>query len=423
MNHLDLFQSLAVALGIGLLIGIERGWVSRDDPEGERALGMRTLALAGLLGGVCGMVAAQSPQAGGAFLAAAFFVYAIVISFLRYREMLRDNTLGATTAVAALLVFALGVLAVTVDKSLAAAAGVAAAALLALKPILHGWLQRLTWIELRSALVLLAMSVILLPVLPDQGFGPLEALNPHELWLMTILIAVVSAAGYVAIKVAGDRWGVLLGAVAGGLVSSTAVTLNFARLADEHPEREPLLRAGVLFSSVTMMARVAVVAGLFNAALLPALLPPLGAASLVFLTWGFLLVRATGPSRESHTLVLTSPFEMETVLKFGALLATVMLASKALTRFAGPAGAYAVAAASGVVDVDAITMSMARLGGQELGLESAAGAILIAVAVSSLTKSALAWSAGNASVGRRLGVCMAAGVLAGAVAFVATIWM
>jgi uncharacterized membrane protein (DUF4010 family) len=417
MDHFDLLQRLAVAFGIGLLVGVERGWVDRNDPEGGRSVGMRTLALAGLLGGVVGLAAERHPLAGGMLLATAFLVYGLLISFFRYREMLQERTFGATTIIAALVVFALGVLAAMVDKSLAAAGGVATAALLALKPSLHAWLRRLTWEELRSGLVLLAMSVILLPVLPDRGFGPFQALNPHELWLMTILIAAVSAVGYAAIKIAGDRWGVLLSAVAGGLVSSTAVTLTFARLAHTHPEREPLLRAGVMFSSVTMMARVLIVAGIFNHDLIPWLAPPLVGSAIVFLIGGALLMQGREGGHGRHDLVLTSPFELVTVLKFGALLAIVMLASKSLTRIAGATGAYAIAAASGVADVDAITMSMARLGSAELRVEDAAGAILTAVAVASLTKSGLAAYAGDRTIGRRLAVAMTLGVAVGATVF------
>ena len=402
MDHLELLQRLAVALGVGLLLGIERGWVFRNEPEGERAFGLRTFGLAGLLGGVIGAIALLQPQSGGPLLAAAFTVYALVVGFFRYREMRREGTFGATTVMAALLAFVLGAFAVMVDKGLAAAAGVATALLLALKGMLHGWLQNLTWPELRAALVLLVMSVVLLPVLPDRGFGPYGALNPYELWVMTVLIAAVSSIGYIAIKVAGDQWGVLLSAIAGGLVSSTVVTLSFARISAEHPEREPLLRAGILLANATMMVRVLVMAALFNAGLLPVLLLPLMAAVVVLLGWCYLLSQRNHVPHEAHTLVLASPFELPTVLKFGLLLSSVMLASRVLTEIAGPSGAYGVAFASGLADVDAITLSMARLGGASLSLPNAAGAILLATIVNSLSKTALASGAGGRAIAIRI---------------------
>jgi uncharacterized membrane protein (DUF4010 family) len=418
MDHLELLQRLTVALGIGLLIGIERGWLARNEREGERALGLRTLALAGLLGGVVGAVALTQPTLGGPLLAASFLVYAAIVAVFRYREMLHDKTIGITTVMAALLVFALGVLAVIVDKSAAAAAGVAAAALLALKGVLHAWLRRLTWPELRAGLMLLAMSVILLPVLPDREYGPLGVFNPHELWLMTILIAIVSAVGYFAIKLAGDRWGVLLSAVAGGLVSSTAVTLTFARLGLQSPERAPLLRAGVLVANMTMMLRVLVVVAVFNAELLRWLAPSLMLAAIPLLAWiAWLQRRTTCDNVREGALALSSPFELAVVLKFGALLAVVMLAAKIVTHLAGAAGAIAVAAVSGFADVDALTLSMTRLAGHQLSLEAAAGAILVAVGVNSLTKAVLTATVTDVATGRRLALPMLIALAAGAVGY------
>jgi len=399
MEYFELLQRLAVALGIGLLVGIERGWDARNEPEGERALGLRTLALSGLLGGVIGGIAVKLPAAGAPLLAGAFVAYAFIAAFFRYREMLRDRTLGATTVIAAVLVFALGAFAVAVDPALAAAVGVTAAALLALKATLHAWLRQLTWNELRAGLMLLAMTVIMLPVLPDRPLGPFGAFNPYELWLMTTLIAVVSSVGYVAIKRAGDHWGILLSGVAGGLVSSTAVTLTFSRLARENSAREGLLTAGILIAAATMMLRVLVLAGLFKTAVLQALLPAAIPAGAVFAGWALVLYRRHGDASGAQALTLTSPFETATVLKFGALLAFVMFASKALTALLGTAGAFVVAAASGLADVDAITLTMTQLEGNELTLRAAAGAILVAVLSNSLTKTALAWVTGGRSVG------------------------
>ncbi len=230
MGPFELLQKLSVSLAIGLLIGLERGWVARDEPEGERAVGLRTLGLIALLGGVSGALALAVPG-GAVILAVAFVTTAAATTYLRVREMERDKTFGATTVVTALLTFALGSLAVVAEPWVASAAAIAATGLLALKSSLHSWLRNLTWPELRAALTLLAMSVILLPILPDRGIGPLEAINPRELWLMTILIAAISFVGYVAMKWIGGAHAVILSGLAGGLVSCTAVTLSFSRLA------------------------------------------------------------------------------------------------------------------------------------------------------------------------------------------------
>jgi len=259
VDTFELVGRLAVALAIGLVIGIERGWKQRGEAEGERAAGLRTHALSGLLGGIWGALALNTGQAGVIAVALAFAAFTAAIAVFRYREMVHDKTFGATTVVAAMLAFALGALAVTGDRTAAAAAGVATAMLLALKAALHEWVKRLTWEELRAGLILLAMSVILLPLLPDRELSPSFPVNPHEIWLLTILIAALSFAGYVAIRLAGPSIGVLLSGLAGGLVSSTAVTLNMARLARADGERCNIFAAGVLVASAVMMLRVLII--------------------------------------------------------------------------------------------------------------------------------------------------------------------
>ncbi len=235
MDTIELIRRLSVALAIGLIIGVERGWKQRSEPEGERTAGLRTLSLAGLLGGVWGALTLNVGAGGLIGLGIAFAAFTTVIASFRYREMQHEGSFGATTVVAGMVAFALGALAVMGDPKVAAAAAVAATILLALKSVLHAWLARLTWEELRSGLVLAAMTLILLPLLPDRQLSPWFPVNPREVWLFTIVIAALSFAGYVVIRVAGARLGILLSGLVGGLVSSTAVTLNMAQLSRQHP--------------------------------------------------------------------------------------------------------------------------------------------------------------------------------------------
>jgi len=143
-----------------------------------------------------------------------------------------------------------------------------------LREPLHSWVRNVTWPEMRSVLVLLAMSFLLLPILPNRPVDPWNALNPSEIWLLAILIATVSFAGYVAVRILGARKGIAVAAIAGGMASSTAVTLSFARLAREHPESTPMLAGGILLAGVTMLVRIVVLAGLLKAELVPAILWP-----------------------------------------------------------------------------------------------------------------------------------------------------
>lgn len=408
MDTQELFQRFSLALAIGLLIGIERGWQAREEPEGERSAGLRTHALAAVLGAVWGAIAGLMQGSGGGLaLAVAFAVFGGAMTLFRYRETGHDGTFGATTLVAALLAFSLGAYAVLGERIVAAALGVAVAALLALKVALHGWVKRLTWLELRSVLMLGAMTFILLPVLPNRAIDPLGAINPFELWLMTIMIAAISFAGYIAIKIAGERRGIALTGIAGGLASSTAVTLNFARIARALPADASLLSGGALLAGATMMLRVLAVVAAINANLLPRLLLPLLLGAAV--TCGAAVIalfgqKGTGTQagEKQSALLLANPFDFLAVLQFGALLTAIGVAGRLATAAAGNAGAYGLAALSGIADVDAITLSFARLAGGPLGMDAAAGAIALGVAVNTLAKVAMSWATGGRDFGQRM---------------------
>lgn len=392
----DIFLRLAVALGAGLLIGAERGWRKREQAEGTRVTGVRTFALSGLLGGLWALI---GQDLGLVLLGIAFLAFTAVILISRLRASAQLHDLGATTVVAALLTFALGALSVLGDIAVAAAGAVVTAMLLGVKTSLHRWLSLLREEEMLAVLKLLAMSVVLLPVLPDKGYGPWQVFNPYELWLMVVLIAGVSLLGYAAIRIAGPQKGVLLASIAGGLVSSTVVALNLANLARSKDSNHRLLAAGIGLAASTMFPRCLLVAGLLAPSLLPHLALPLGLATL----GGFLasaLVWPRGGSRDHQPeIALGNPFEFMTALKFGLLLALVMLLATALRHWLGETGVLLLAAASGLADVDAITLSLARLAGAELEPWVAALGILIAATSNSLVKTAIAAAVGHRILG------------------------
>jgi uncharacterized membrane protein (DUF4010 family) len=415
LETVELLQRFSVALAIGLLIGLERGWQARGEAEGERAAGLRTLALSALLGAVWGAVANRFGGEGSIALGLAFVIFGAAIVLFRFREISHDETFGATTAVAAMLTFALGAYAMLGDIEVAAAAGVVATGLLALKAFLHAWVQRLTWPELRSGIVLLAMAFILPPLLPNRAVDPWRAVNPYEIWLFTVLIAAISFLGYVAVKAAGDKIGIAIAGLVGGLASSTAVTATMSHLAREYPERTPLLSAGALLANAVMIARVLAIVALVDFSLVGALLAPLALAAGVLAGGGMaLMLRAMSEPSGGQSIDLKNPLDLSSVLKFGALLTVVMAVAKIATNVFGDAGLYGLAAISGVADVDAITLSVVRLAREGLDAETGAKAIAIAVAANTLSKTAFAWFVGGAALGWRLalfaGLAIAAGV-------------
>lgn len=416
MDHLILLQHLGIALAIGLLIGTERGWHERATAEGHRVAGIRTFGLTGLLGGVIGVV---SLKLSVAFAGLAFAGFAALVIVGHWISSNREEAqLGITTEVALLLTLALGLLSTLGFPLIAAASAVVTTILLGLKPILHGWLTQLTEAELHAALKLLLISIVLLPLLPDRGFGPWEALNPYLAWWMVVLVSGLSFIGYFAIKLAGPRRGIMASSLLGGLVSSTAVTLNLARYARDARYAPQLLAAGVLAACSIMFPRVLVVAGMVHAELIPALLPPLAIMTLVTLGGAVYLWRGITPESPLTQANLPNPFELGNAFKFGLLLVLIMVLASGAKAWFGQAGLYALAVASGLADVDALTLSVAKLSLSGLDLEVARNTILIAVFTNTLVKVMLALTIGGLAMGRRTAVVSITAITFGALSLV-----
>lgn len=413
MEELELFKRFGVAVGAGIIVGIERGWHSRDEAEGQRVAGVRTFAIAGLLGGLWAYLA---DLLGQIVLGFAFLAFAAIMIFARMRRSLAVGDYGVTTVVASLVTFAIGAIAIRGELSIAAAASVITAMLLGIKPMLHRWIEKIERRELMAVLELLVMTLVLMPVLPDKGFGPWEALNPREIWWMVVLIAGMHLVGYIAVRLLGSRHGIPMAGLAGGLVASTAVAVSFSRLGREAPRAARAYAAGIVLASATMFARVAIVVAVLKPALLVYLLPPMLAATVAGLIAALLLWRgvksgsAAGPDIKPR-----NPFEFGTALKFGALLAVVMLASQGLKEWLGETGILIAGLVSGLADVDAITLSLTRLAGTDVPLAIAAAGIAIAAGANTIVKSGIAFVAG----GRRMGLLVGTGLGAATIAGVA----
>lgn len=373
--NLDLIGRLGLALALGLCVGIERGWREREDAGGARTAGIRTYALLGLTGGVlAALVPVFGPIAPGIIIAALGSVFAV----FSYRENVAGNSFSVTSTVAAFLVLVLGAYAVAGEVWIAAMAGIAMVALLAARESLHGWLKRLAWQELRSGILLLAMTFVALPLLPNRTIDPWNAVNPYELWFLTILIAVISATGYAAIRIAGPRRGLLFGSLAGALVSSTAVTFS---LAQRGKQQHGVMFAGgaAIASSVSMARAAAIVAALAPAESGPFLSAFLPASAITAIA-GLLAWRGSSNAENGAAggsqFELGNPFDLGAVLRFGALLSVVLVLSKfAQARF-GDAGFLGLAALAGAVDVDPITLTAARMAGAGEAHIALAGVII-----------------------------------------------
>lgn len=408
---IDGLQRLSIALAIGFLVGVERGWKQRDEAEGERVAGLRTFALCGLLGGVSGLCL---PAAGPLFLAAGTLAFAAAFVAFQLRHA-DDNS--ATSTIAGLLVYSLGVYSAFGDLGLAAAAAVAVTSILAFKQTLHQWLAALTWKEIRSALLILAATFIALPVLPDRAIDPWGVLNPRSLWLLTVILASVSFGGYIALRTLGPRSGLLVGAMVGAVVSSTAVTLELARGA---ARRETAARVAAAAASLAMAVSLLRI-GAIGSALAPdmALLiwAPLGCAIVTCLVSAGVLARRSAPAAEGAGRPLRSPLDVPGVLRFAALLAGLIAIAEAVRFWMGEAGLNVFAATAGLFDVDAVTLALAGM--QGLPTLAAVQAILIATGANTLFKAALGLGLGGRAFGGWFALACIAGLGAGAVCF----WM
>lgn len=399
MPELDVFSRLAAAFAIGLLVGIERGWKARGVEDHGRAAGLRTFGLAGLMGGASGILSAEL---GPLVVAVAFLAFAAALGTFSWLEARATQDLSATTLVAGLLTFLFGTMAAVGDVTVAIAMAVAMTVLLALREQLHGWLFRLTWDEVRAGLILTVMTFLLLPLLPDRPIGPWGAVNLHEVWLLAILMALISFTGYVAVRMFGGTWGIVVTAAAGGLASSTATTLAFARLARDHPRAANLLVGGILISGAVMALRVGALVLVLNPPLLWALTPGLGSIVLTMGVAAFFFLVGRKPAGGGNAdLVIANPLIVATSLKIAAFIIVVMAVVEMVHRVWGQGGVLAVAGLSGILDVDAITLSMARV---DRSAPLATQAILLAVGVNTFAKAVMAGWVGGSNVGLRVGL-------------------
>ena len=407
---------LAVALGVGLIVGIERGWNSRLETSGQRTAGLRTFALAGLLGGVLAALAGAEPVvlAAGLLVVGGFVIAVYVVTAPGMQDF------GMTTELALVTTFALGALAVLGAPFEAAAAAILIALVLGLKTEAHRLLHGLGRDEVMATLQLLLIAAVLVPLLPNRPMGPWD-INPRVIGMLVLLIAGLSYLGYFAVRVFGARLGVLLTALFGGLSSSTAVTVAYARRAREALPHARLYGAGIALAAAMMTPRVMLEIGVVNRELVPGLLPTLATLALVPLAavvW--INLRGQHPDVE-HDVRLGNPLQLRAAITFGILLSLLFIAGDILESSFGDAGIYTMAALAGLVDVDAISLSLARAAAQELDPVTAQRGIVIALLVNTTSKAALAALLGGVAVARTATAALGVALVAGAAVAAATL--
>jgi uncharacterized membrane protein (DUF4010 family) len=354
------FQVLGISLGLGLLVGLQRQLAN------SQVAGIRTFPMITMLGTLAALL---SQVFGGWILAAGFLglsALLVLANVLRNKNEATASS-GQTTEAAVLLMYGVGAYLVVGDKSLAVAIGGVVAVLLHLKSTLHGFVEKVGYKDIRVIMQFVVISLVILPVLPNQAYGPYQVLNPRDIWLMVVLIVGIGMSGYFAYKILGKQAGTLLGGILGGLISSTATTVSYARRTKDTPATAVLAAYVILTASTVALLRIIIEIIVIAPGQASQLVPPLAAVLLLMLLIILGLYFWNRHKKDENQLPEQgNPAELKSAFIFAGLYGLVILGTAAARDFFGRSGLYAVGFLSGLTDVDAITLSTAKLvqGGQ-----------------------------------------------------------
>lgn len=409
MDDFAVLRAFVTSLGVGLLMGLER------ERSKTAAPGVRTFSLVALIGTTAALTAQYSNSVwivGAALLATVAFM---IVAYVRDPKRAEDP--GTTTNAALLLCFLLGALAGYGVTEIVVGVAVTATALLYFKPELHGFSHRLSAVEMRAILQFAAVAFMLLPLLPDRGYGPWDVINPFRIGLLVVLISGLNLAGYAALRLLDHHHAVVAMGVIGGLVSSTATTLTFSRSARD--SAAPPTAAGliVVLANLTVLVRLAVIATVAAPTLARELVPVLAVALIVGLALPLRAFLRLAPSAEKLQLDVRNPTDLRSAVIFALGFTLVLLVSAGVHKALGTSGLFGVAAISGLTDVDAITLSAIQLHQQDVIVARVAVlAIAIAYASNLLFKFGVVTVVGGRPLARTVAAsfaCVLMGLLGG----------
>jgi uncharacterized membrane protein (DUF4010 family) len=398
MDLLPIALDLFIAALAGMVVGIEREWSGHATGPDARFAGIRTFTLLGGLGGLAGWFARSGQVAAGVTLLAAgcaFAIGAYLVATLR-----PGATPDGTTEVAALVTLALGFTAGLGYRAIAGGSAALMVLLLAEKTALQRFLARIDERELRAALQFAVLALVVLPLLPSDGYGPYQAFRPRELWTVVLLFSGLSFAGYLARRAIGETRGLAITGLLGGLVSSTAVSLHFSRRSRTEPGHAAPLAVGVVGACTVLLPRILLVGTILRPALLPLLLPRLAPAFVI----GVVLVATAlvrdhrldaepDGTREPPTEV-RNPLDLWTSIQMAVAFQVVLFLVAWLSDRVGAVGVLGSAALLGLTDMDALTLSMTRLAADDALRTVAADAIAIGVLANTALKTGLVTTLG-----------------------------
>ena len=390
----NFMHMLVVSVSVGALIGLIRQWSDEHEARhSEGSAGLRTYALWSLLGYLSAYIHVERASF---FFPVSFATFGLFLIAAGAVEKERHRGLGLTSYAAAILTFLAGALIFWNQIKAAIAVAVTIGILIAAKPVIHKWTRNLTNEDVLSLLQFLAVTGLILPLVPNRGFGPLGAFNPYNIWLMVVLISGLGFAGYLAMRLLGSQSGILITGLAGGLASSTATTLALARNSRDNPAMGQQLAIGIVIANTVMLGRVAVIVLAINQPLFLLLLPPLAIMALpssLFLALFFLRY-----NRNQHQVSipdLRNPLSLKLAIKFALIYAIIVFCIKAVSEWGHGAGFYPVAFLSGLTDMDAIALSLVNA--------ERTGSVAASLAVGGIVTGAIANSIFKTGLGVWLG--------------------
>ena len=385
MLGLELLKSLLVSLCLGALIGLERQWDEENwHPKTHLLAGLRTFTFWALLGNLCGYF---TQTVHPLFFLAGFIAMGIWISLFLFFKQKKHDGHGYTTGAVGLLTYLIGGLVAWHQEKVALVLTMTVVILLALKPYVHRMSRKFSKEDVRMALQFAAITGVILPLVPNENWGPFEALNPHSIWMMVVLVSGASFGGYVAVRIFGQSMGMALTGVLGGVASSTATTMAMSRQSRSEPSLAPDCGLAIVLACTVMLWRVTLLATAVHPLIFPELFPWILWMSIPgFLFCGWRLWRHGKGHGEGGQALYRNPLGFRDSLQFAALYALILFAVKAADHYFGGVGLSVVSAVSGLMDLDAIALSLSQMAGERQSVALAIQGILIATVANTVLK-------------------------------------
>lgn len=408
---LPVLTGLGLAIMLGLLVGVQRGWALRREAPGTRFAGIRTFTLLGLAGGLAGFVHSIDPRV--AAIVAGAVAILVLIGYAKSARA--TDQLSGTTSLVALLTFACGYLAARGQMQIATLVAVAMTMILSLRSQLHGWVAGLTEKEVNAIVRFALIAIAILPILPDRFFGPYQAWNPRQLWLVVVFVSGFSFLGYIAAKRFGAGKATLAMAAAGAMVSSTAVTATLAGRLRDPDENAPMLAAGIATASAVMLVRALFLVAVLAPAALAIFGWLAGVAALISALAAAWSLRAANRTQAapSAPLALRNPFRLMPAIGLMALVMLLTLLARWMMEQVGEAGVAAVLALSGLADVDSAIIATGNLPPGTLDPRTAGFVLAAPVFANTLFKAGVAMTIAGPRAGWRAAWSLVASVAGG----------